>query len=165
MDLNIIDISLLSALIAGISGAISSFIVTKLQLNQKTKIWNSEFAVNYSKLYSNDPPATKVLLKQFSIGLIIHIDEMERTINKYYIPNQFKLSIGRNVDNDIICNDNYASRDHGLFFSKGHSVYYQDLSPLHKTKINEKEIIKCCKLNNKDKIKIGNSIFEYIQLK
>lgn len=162
--MEITTITIISALIGGVFGTISSYFVTKKQLNQKARIWSSEFAVNYSKLYFENPLATKVLLKQFAIGLIVHIDNEGRTIDKYYITNHFRLSIGRNEENDIILDDNYVSRDHGFIFCKGSNVYYQDLSPLNKTTINNKEFVKCYKLNNEDIIKLGDNTLKYIKL-
>ena len=163
------DEKIISALIGGVAGAlislISSYIITKLKIKQEIKLWNSDFAVNYSKLLFDKPDAAAQLARQFSIGLIVVRDKNGKTENKHFIPYQCKVSVGRNPDNDIVLTDKTVSRDHGVFFYRGNKVLFHELSPLNKTLLNGKPIQKVCHLKSGDKIELGKKLLEFEELK
>lgn len=163
------DPTILAALIGGVSGAVlsllSSYIITKLRIDQEVKIWNTEFAVNYSKLLFENPHAANQLARQFAIGLIIVRDEQGRTASKHFIPYQCKVSIGRKLDNDIVLTDGTVSRDHGIFFYRGNRVMFQLFSPLNKTYLNDDEINKICQLKSGDRLTLGQTLLEFEELK
>lgn len=162
------DEIIISALIGGVAGAIisliSSFIITRLKIKQEVKVWNSDFAVNYSKLLIENPKAAAQLARQFAIGLIIVRDDEGQTARKHFIPYQCKVSVGRNEDNDIVLSDSTVSRDHGIFFYRGNQVYYQDFAPRNATKVNGNAIEKVCHLASGDKIKVGRITLEFEEL-
>ena len=162
--------TILAALIGGITGAtismISSYFITKLKIKQEVKIWNTDFAVNYSKLLFENPKAAAQLARQFAIGLIIVRDKDGGTSSKHFIPYQCKVSIGRNDDNDIVLSDDQTvSRNHGVFFYRGNKVMFQEFSPLNKTSHNGIEINKVCRLKSGDKIILGETLLEFEELK
>ncbi|GAB5399298.1 MAG: hypothetical protein Aureis2KO_08830 [Aureisphaera sp.] len=161
--------NILAAIIGGLTGAVislvSSYVITKLKINQEVKIWNTEFAVNYSKLLFESPQAAQQLARQFAIGLIVVRDQEGRTASKHFIPYQCKVAIGRKLDNDIVIEDPFVSRDHGIFFYRGNKVYFQLLSPLNKTYLNEDPIDKICELHSGDKLLLGQTTVEFEELK
>jgi hypothetical protein len=164
------DDKIISALIGGVAGAlislISSYIITRLKINQEVMIWNSDFAINYSKLLIENPSAAAHLARQFSVGLIIVRDQNGDTESKHFIPYQCKVSIGRGTDNDIIISiDTTVSRDHGVFFYRGSKVMFQEFSPKNKTLLNGKPIHKICHLKSGDTITIGETLLEFEELK
>ena len=162
------DEKIISALIGGVAGAlislISSYLITKLKIQQEVRIWNSEFAVSYAKLLFENPKAAAQLARQFSIGLIIVRDSNGATDSKHFIPYQCKVSVGRNDDNDIIVSDKTVSRDHGVFFYRGDKVYYQEFSPLNETLVNGKPIGKICHVKSGDELLIGITKLEFEEL-
>lgn len=163
------DEKIVSAIIGGVVGSvvslISSYLITKLKIKQEVEIWNSEFAINYSKLLFENSKAAVQLARQFSVGLIIVRDEQGHTASKHFIPYQCKVSIGRKDDNDIVLNEITVSRDHGVFFYRGNKVMFQEFSPLNKTLLNGKPINKICHLKSGDKISIGKILLEFEELK
>jgi len=163
------DDKIIVALIGGVGGAIisliSSYIITKLKTKQEVKIWNTDFAVNYSKLLFENPDAATQLARQFAIGLIIVRDSEGRTESKHFIPYQCKVSVGRKHDNDIILTDGTVSRDHGVFFYRGNKVMFQEFSPLNTTLVNGNPIEKNCELKSGDKLILGETVLEFEELK
>ncbi len=163
------DNTILAALIGGISGAsislISSYFITKLKIKQEVKIWNTDFAVNYSKLLFENPEAAAQLARQFAIGLIVVRDSDGSTASKHFIPYQCKVSIGRKSENDIVLTDSTVSRDHGVFFYRGNKVMFQEFSPLNKTIHNNKPVSKICHLKSGDKLILGTTLIEFEELK
>ena len=163
------DNTILAALIGGITGAtislISSYFITKLKIKQEVKIWNTDFAVNYSKLLFENPKAATQLARQFAIGLVVVKDKDGSTSSKHFIPYQCKVSIGRNIENDIVLVDPTVSRDHGVFFYRGNKVMFQEFSPLNKTIHNGNKIKKICHLKSGDKITLGETHLEFEELK
>lgn len=161
--------TIIAALIGGISGAlislISSYIITRLKMKQEVRIWNTDFAVNYSKLLFENPDAAAQLARQFAIGLIVVRDEVGNTASKHFIPYQCKVSVGRKPDNDIVLTDGAVSRDHGIFFYRGNKVMFQELSPKYKTLLNGKTIEKISQLKSGDKITLGDTLLEFEELK
>lgn len=163
------DIKIMSALVGGVAGAtislISSYIITKLKIKQEVEIWNTEFAVNYSKLLFENPEAATQLARQFAIGLIIVRNSEGGTVSKHFIPYQCKVSVGRNKDNDIVLSDRTVSRDHGVFYYRKKKVMFQQFSPLNKTEVNGELINKQCKLKSGDKLMLGETLLEFEELK
>ena len=164
------DSTISAALIGGITGAtislISSYFITKLKIKQEVKIWNTDFAVNYSKLLFENPKAATQLARQFAVGLVVIRDvDGITTLSKHFIPYQCKVSIGRNLDNDIVLTDRTVSRDHGVFFYRGNKIMFQEFSPLNKTIHNQKEIDKICHLKSGDQLILGETLVEFEELK
>ena len=161
--------TILAALIGGITGAIisliSSYLITKLKIKQEVRIWNTDFAVNYSKLLFENPKAAAQLARQFAIGLIVVRDTNESTASKHFIPYQCKVSVGRKSENDIVLIDPTVSRDHGVFFYRGNKVMFQEFSPMNKTIHNGKKIKKICHLKSGDQLILGETLLEFEELK
>lgn len=72
------------------------------------------------------------------------------------------IVIGRGDDSNIIVNDPSVSRNHLRIFKKEKIFYAEDLGSTNKTYVNEDEIEGIRKLENGDRIKIGNTIFKFI---
>lgn len=163
--------TILAAIIGGSAGAIisllSSYFITRLKIRQEVRVWNTDFAVSYSKLLFEDERAARQLARQFAVGLVIVRNVDGSTHSKHFIPYQCKISVGRSTDNDIVLPpaDRTVSRDHGIFFYRGNKIMFQELSPLNKTRVNGKEIEKICHLRSGDHILLGNTLLEFEELK
>ncbi|WP_109300020.1 FHA domain-containing protein [Aquimarina sp. AU474] len=160
---------IIAGIIGGIAGGtislISSYILAKVKMKHEIKIWNTDFAVNYSKLLIENPDAAAQLARQFAIGLLIVRDSEGKTASKHFIPYQCKVSVGRKEDNDIVLVDETVSRDHGVFFYRGNKVMFQEFSPLNETTVNGNSIKKLCHLKSGDTLILGKTILEFEELK
>jgi diguanylate cyclase (GGDEF)-like protein len=72
------------------------------------------------------------------------------------------IVIGRGDNANIIVNDPSVSRNHMRIFKKDKVFYAEDLGSTNRTYVNEDEIIGIKRLENGDRIKIGNTIFKFI---
>ncbi|WP_421901402.1 FHA domain-containing protein [Maridesulfovibrio sp.] len=152
-------VAILCSLLGGLAGALitllSSYLIAKIKIKQEAKLWENEFAVNYSKLLVTDPEAAKLLARQFAVGLIIIKDSDKETISKHFIPYQCKTSIGRHDDNDIILTDPHVSRDHCIIYQRNGNMLIQELSPKNGTYVNSARINKTHILESGDIIQVG----------
>jgi len=72
------------------------------------------------------------------------------------------IVIGRGENCNIIVNDPSVSRNHLRIFKKDKLFYAEDLGSTNRTYVNEDEISGIKKLENGDRVKIGNTIFKFI---
>ncbi|HNW81658.1 MAG TPA: GGDEF domain-containing protein [bacterium] len=72
------------------------------------------------------------------------------------------IVIGRGDDCNIIVNDPSVSRNHMKIFKIDKVFYAEDLGSTNRTYVNEDEISGIQRLENGDRIKIGNTIFKFI---
>lgn len=72
------------------------------------------------------------------------------------------IVIGRGDDCTIIVNDPSVSRNHMKIFKVDKVFYAEDMGSTNKTYVNEDEISGIQRLENGDRIKIGNTIFKFI---
>ncbi len=161
--------AIIAAIIGGTSGAVigfvSAYFTTRSKIKQEAKIWNSDFAISYSKLLVEDSAAARQLALQFTVGIIIVRSEKGATISKHFIPYQCRVAVGRALDNDIVLADKFVSRDHGVFFYRGNRIIYHEFAPLNETLVNGKPIKQMKKLKSGDRLKIGNSHLEFQELR
>ena len=77
---------------------------------------------------------------------------------------EYAFSIGRDPNiNDIIIDDISISRQHALIYKKGDHFYIKDYDSTNGTYINDEKIKAEATLSNQDKIKIGSTIFKFLQ--
>lgn len=72
------------------------------------------------------------------------------------------IIIGRGDNCNIIVNDPSVSRNHMKIFKVDKVFYAEDLGSTNRTYVNEDEITGIQRLENGDRIKIGNTIFKFI---
>ncbi len=72
------------------------------------------------------------------------------------------IKIGRLPDNDLIVQNNYASRYHAEIFLQSGKWYIRDSGSKNGTFVNGTKITTPVLLRNGDKIKIGKDIYEFI---
>ncbi|MGI6394107.1 MAG: diguanylate cyclase [bacterium] len=71
------------------------------------------------------------------------------------------IVIGRDDDCNIVVNDPSVSRKHLKIFRKEKQFFVEDLGSTNKTYVNDDEV-SIRKLENGDRIKLGNTIFKFI---
>ncbi|HPY74639.1 MAG: protein kinase [Planctomycetes bacterium] len=72
-----------------------------------------------------------------------------------------EIFLGRATDVDISLKDLRSSRRHARIFQKGLDYYIEDIHSQNGTYLNGKKIQAPCKLQNKDQIRIGNTILVF----
>jgi two-component system, cell cycle response regulator len=85
-----------------------------------------------------------------------------KDIGRKYALDQPQLTIGRGPDNPIVCDMDNVSRSHCRVFLQRGSVHVEDMQSTNGTFVNDIEIHAARRLNNGDLIKVGGSIFKYI---
>jgi hypothetical protein len=163
------DLNLWTGLIGGLAGGaislITSYVVARLNIRQQSRTWDSNFVIEYEKLMTENELAARRLARQFAIGLIIVRDSNDKTLGKFFIPYQCRVSIGRNPDNDIIIDDRIVSRDHGVFYYKRNKIYFSDLSPLNVTSLNGTQIKGATRIRNGDELLVGDTKLVFNKLR
>lgn len=148
----------------GIAGAIASYLVNRSKLRFESNKMSNDFAVAYASLIKSDPEKASSLAKQFAAGILILKDEYGSTVEKYFIPIQCKVYIGRGDDNDIILHDKLVSRDHAVIYYKHDYFIIQDLAPINPTIVDGTEISPISKLTSSSIITIGDKTLEFRSL-
>ena len=84
---------------------------------------------------------------------------------KNLIPNGYALgdgiSIGRSVANDLVLDDLKVSRYNTRIENESGKYWIEDLNPAHKTLVNREPLKSKTELHDKDRIQIGNCVFEF----
>jgi two-component system cell cycle response regulator len=76
---------------------------------------------------------------------------------------QIITSIGRGHDNDIVCEMDNISREHCHIRVEQNNVWLSDLQSTNGTYLNDQEIRAEVKLHHGDMIKIGGTVFRFIE--
>ena len=72
------------------------------------------------------------------------------------------ITIGRSHSNDLLVDDPRASGKHARLIKEGDYYFLEDLGSSNKTFINETEVTSRIKLSHEDTIRIGHTVFTYI---
>ncbi|NLW51929.1 MAG: FHA domain-containing protein [Tissierellia bacterium] len=81
---------------------------------------------------------------------------------KTFILDDFN-AIGRDYENDLIIDDTMVSRRHAIIVRKNDGFYIEDMQSSNGTFVNEQQIFTSDKLNQGDKIQIGNYHYVFNQ--
>ncbi|KAB7704014.1 FHA domain-containing protein [Plesiomonas shigelloides] len=159
-------IGAIGAILGAIINASVNYFVNKNKIASDMTTWGNDFSATYAKAIIESPPVARILSRQFSVGLFILKDNDGNTKGKYFLPLHCKLSIGRDELNDIIIEENTASRDHSIIYYNNGVVYYMDIEPRNPSSINNKTVEKNTKhvLKNQDVITVGYSHIQFISL-
>lgn len=94
------------------------------------------------------------------IRLLNDPESLPFLIKEYYVLNR-KLNIGRSINNDIIIQNEYISKNHARLEKREGKYYISDLNSSNGTFLNGKQILGTVELNNRNIIKMGNIEFEF----
>ncbi len=84
-------------------------------------------------------------------------------IGKKYVLDEDEFTIGRDVKNNIVVDLDNVSRRHAMISTKGSKSYIQDLKSTNGTYLNDEEVLQEQPLRTGDLVKVGGSIFKYLQ--
>ena len=98
----------------------------------------------------------------FSSDRFILLEIYGANLGKRRDINDDSIVIGRGEECDITVDDPSVSRKHLRIFKEQKIFYAEDLGSTNKTYINEEEIQGTRRLENGDRVKIGNTIFKFI---
>ncbi len=87
------------------------------------------------------------------------VEEMELSFQGKFYPIITKITIGRDKKNNIVIDDNLASRFHAVIQKIKNAYFIKDLSSTNGTIVNELKVPKdkYVKLNKDDIVKIGRT--------
>jgi two-component system cell cycle response regulator len=84
-------------------------------------------------------------------------------IGKKYILDDDEFTIGRDVKNNIVVDLDNVSRRHAKIATRGGKSYVSDLGSTNGTYLNDEEVLAEQPLRTGDLVKVGGSIFKYLQ--
>ena len=94
------------------------------------------------------------------IHLLNDIETIPYLIKEYYVLNR-KIDIGRSINNDIIIQNQFVSKNHARLEKENNNHYISDLNSSNGTYLNGKKLVGTAELSHGDIIKIGNIEFEF----
>jgi pSer/pThr/pTyr-binding forkhead associated (FHA) protein len=154
----------ISAATGGIFTLITAYITTAISAKKERNKWESETAIKFIDYSISNPELAKKVARQFSIAVIVILDEDGTTNRKYFLPAFCRFSVGRLDDHDICIDDSYLSRDHGLFYYKKGKIIYKDTSPTNRSTVNGKEILRSRRLKSGDILLLGHTNIKFEEL-
>lgn len=95
------------------------------------------------------------------LKLINRIDSLPFKIKEYY-PIEDAISLGRHGDNNIVIKDPFISKKHFQIIEDEKKYYLEDLNSANGTFLNGEKVLDAIKLNNGDKLTIGNIEFLFV---
>lgn len=156
----IITVAIITGLFSLITATITSVIVNR----KDRRNWKNETAIKFIEYSLTKPEIAKKVARQFSIAVLVQIDEDGSTLGKFFLPAFCRFTIGRSVDHDLTINDPYLSRDHGLFYYSKGKMYYKDTSALNATSVNGKKISESRRLKTGDILILGKTRMKFVML-
>jgi len=152
------------AIIGGLFTLITTLVSAEIASRKERKSWENETAIKFIEYSLTNPDVARKVARQFSIAVLVQLDNVDTTIDKFFLPAFCRFSIGRNEDHDICISDGYLSRDHGLFYYKEGNIFYKDTSALNPTLVNGKKINDTKKLINGDLLTFGKTKMKFVKL-
>lgn len=122
-------------------------------ISEKTSIVTGETFSGRMKAADEAPPALMIL-----VGPQGYVGKQFPLTNSEYI-------VGRATECTIHLDDRSVSRNHARLMIVGPDVTISDLGSANKTKVNDTVLVPMvpCRLNNNDRIQVGNVIFKYLE--
>ena len=100
--------------------------------------------------------------KEIPEGMMVMLRVVEgQEVGKGYPVHKVPATLGRDELSDISISDTRMSRQHAMLFYFAPSFYLKDLGSTNGTFVNDKRI-KQAAIKNADKIKLGNTVLEFI---
>lgn len=95
-------------------------------------------------------------------GIACCVQIYGKDIGRKYPLDTVQITIGRGADNNIVVDMDNVSRAHCRVFSGAGGHYVEDLGSTNGTFVNDIEVLQRRKLMNGDLLKIGGTIFKFI---
>jgi diguanylate cyclase (GGDEF)-like protein len=83
-------------------------------------------------------------------------------LGKKYALNEGELTIGRDQSNHIVVDLDNVSRRHARVVGRGGQVVVEDLGSTNGTYLNDEEVVRAQPLRSGDLVKVGGSIFKFL---
>lgn len=77
------------------------------------------------------------------------------------VPLEESTSVGRNPDNQLVIAESFVSGRHARFYRQNDGYWVEDLGSTNGTFLNGKRLKKPRPLRNGDKIRLGDTVFEF----
>jgi diguanylate cyclase (GGDEF)-like protein len=126
--------------------------MAKQDLDEKTIVSSDTFRKNLSDV-DQAPPALVMLFGPPAYQ------------GKQWLLNKTSQILGRAVESDIFIDDRSLSRSHAKIDQVGSQVTIVDLNSTNKTSVNGRDLLanSPCELHNNDQIKMGNTVFKFLE--
>lgn len=95
------------------------------------------------------------------LKLINRMDSLPFKIKDHYSIGD-SISLGRHVENDIVLKDPFVSKSHLQIVKDEDEFFLEDLNSANGTFLNGEKVLDAIKLNNGDKLTIGNIEFLFV---
>ena len=118
---------LVNAAIGIITSSVTAYITTVIKVKQEKEKWSRDFALKYAEMQANDISGAQRMAEQFAIGVLIYdspnIGERER----FFVPQNCRLTVGADEANSIVIDHETVARQHCAFDSDDKNTYVLDL--------------------------------------
>lgn len=154
--------ALLTTGLAVVASVITAFVTARLQAASELRKWTRDIRLSYAQAANADGEEARRIAAQFAIGFVKILDTEER--ERYFIPANIRITLGRMPGNDIIVNDQMLSSKHCAFASDDRAVYIEDLGSTNRTLVNDAPVAGRVMLADADIIRVGKTRLEYRSL-
>nr|WP_321464129.1 FHA domain-containing protein [uncultured Cohaesibacter sp.] len=154
---------LTGVLIAGVSAWITAAVKNAFEEKKQRTEWRKELLDRYREDLSN----FQKFSQQFAIGIVFLDDKsnLSELHQKYFIPQNFKYTVGRDKTCDIKIDDQTVSRLHCLVTATNKKIFLEDLVPTNPTLIDGKPISGRIEIKSSLKATIGCTEIEIVKLR
>jgi two-component system, cell cycle response regulator len=105
---------------------------------------------------------SRIADKRLTTGIPCLVQIYGKDIGRKYPLDRVASTIGRGPDNTIVCDLDNVSRIHCKVTASALGTHIEDMKSTNGTFVNDEELVERRKLRNGDLIKVGGSIFKYI---
>ena len=97
------EVAVISGVVSVISSTVTAIITFKIKAKEEDKKLAKELKEGFAKLQAENRKMAQKLAAQYAIGFLL-VEELDNPDQKekYFIPSNCRMSIGRDEDNDVI---------------------------------------------------------------
>lgn len=164
-------ISLVGVLVSGLVALIVAILTSRFTLRNERSKRQGDLALKIAELVSSTEDVERsAAMRRFAVGIvkIVEPESHPESGNVYFIPMNSRVTVGRDIDNDIALQDadrkdKFAtlSRWHCGFFADQERVWIDDYKSTNGTLVNGTPISCPRLLKSEDEVSIGQFKFSF----
>lgn len=162
MDLNTIAVS---AVAAACVSAATAYVTARLQNASERSKWQRELAQGFAQAATVGQEEAQRLAVQFASGFVKVLAADDGENQRYFIPANCRVTIGRGPTCDIRLSDAAVSTTHAALVSRGRQVRIEDFGSTQGVSVNAQSICGHQVLRSGDIIQLGRTHLQFFALR
>lgn len=155
--------AVLTAGLAIVASVLTAMVTARLQATAELRKWEREMKLSFAATSSTDVEAARRLGEQFAVGFVKVLSGEQR--ERFFIPANARITIGRGKENYIDVNEPGASRRHCGLASDERNAYLEDYGSTSGVLVNgQRQSGRGVALADGDIITIGATELQYWRL-